>query len=334
VTDPQFPKPVIRCIQSVADDLSADVLLFSAEIAYESVNSFIEVVRNVKERNENVALILSTNGGDPDAAYRMTRILKERYKKFILLVFGYCKSAGTLIALGADEIVMSDFAELGPLDIQIYRDDDFRTSSGLDLQQALNVLNNQIFDVFETCLLKTIDKGGGIITTKTASDIASSMAVGLLAPISSQIDPLRLGEMNRLMSIAYEYGKRLNPAKLDTIRKLVSGYPSHSFVIDYREAQELFETVRRPNANELTLEKLFSEAVRSSGEQSLVVDLTALAGVNSEDEFEGENDEKDTEDNTDSQGTNRGDGQQDGRVQGDGLFPILANETKADQNLK
>ena len=31
----------------------------------------------------------------------------------------HCKSAGTLLALGADEIIMSNLSELGPLDIQL-----------------------------------------------------------------------------------------------------------------------------------------------------------------------------------------------------------------------
>lgn len=322
--NPQLPPLFQNCIRNVSDSLSADVLLFSADIDDVSVDAFIQVIRNIEERNENIALVLSTYGGDPDAAYRMTRILKDKYTKFILLVFGYCKSAGTLIALGADEIVMSDFAELGPLDVQIYRDDDFRRSSGLDIQQALNVLNAQVFDVFETCLLKTIDRGGGIITTKTAADIASSMAVGLLAPISSQIDPLRLGEMNRVMSIAYEYGKRLNPNKLDTISKLVSGYPSHSFVIDYKEAQELFEVVRRPNDNELILEKLFYRVVRSSGSQVLVNNLTDFINVKPTDTDDKEIDDGETDDeendgnsiidNKDSAGTDEGDCKPDSEI--------------------
>jgi len=37
----------------------------------------------------------------------------------LLYVFGYCKSAGTLVAVAADQIVMSEFGQFGPLDVQL-----------------------------------------------------------------------------------------------------------------------------------------------------------------------------------------------------------------------
>ncbi|MBW4648059.1 MAG: hypothetical protein KME06_05075 [Kastovskya adunca ATA6-11-RM4] len=325
---PDIPSPFKQCIQDVSENLRADVLLFSADIDYESADVLIELIRGVKNRRENVALVLSTYGGDPDAAYRITRILQDKYKKFFLLVFGFCKSAGTLIALGADEIVMSDFAELGPLDVQVYRDDDFRRSSGLDIQQALNVLSIQVFEVFETSFLSTINRGSGVITTKTAADIASSMAVGLLAPISSQIDPLRLGEMNRVMSIAHEYGKRLNPTKPETINKLVSGYPSHSFVIDYEEAKELFEVVRRPNDCEQQLERFFSKATRASGSQMLISDLTAWLDPAFDEGLEGENHGSENTGIENPSGTDQGNSRENGEVQRNSILTGADNEAQ------
>jgi ClpP class serine protease len=39
-------------------------------------------------------------------------------------VSGYCKSAGTLIALGANELAFGEHGELGPLDVQIAKRDE------------------------------------------------------------------------------------------------------------------------------------------------------------------------------------------------------------------
>ncbi len=88
-----------------------------------------------------------------------------------------------------------------------------------------------------------IMRSNGAISTKTASGIAREIAVGLLAPITAQVDPIQIGEVRRAVRIAKDYASRLkgNP---NTIQKLVEGYPSHSFVIDIDEAQELFENVR------------------------------------------------------------------------------------------
>ncbi len=67
-----------------------------------------------KPTRENVFFILCTYGGHPNCAYKIARRLQTKYKKFYLYVAGYCKSAGTLIAVGSDEIVMRDSAEFGP----------------------------------------------------------------------------------------------------------------------------------------------------------------------------------------------------------------------------
>jgi hypothetical protein len=242
-------------IQQITDELNADVFLFSGPIERAQAATFIDVAERV-ERRENVALVLCTFGGDADAAFIIARYLKRFYKKFTLYVYGYCKSAGTLIAIGADEIVMSHRGEFGPLDVQLLKSDEliFR-SSGLDIQQALEFLGEQAFSVFDRHFIGIIKKGGGAITTKTAADIASTISVGMFSPITAQIDPLRVGEMQRAVNIAHQYGIRLNKDHA-IVNKLVTGYPTHSFVIDYQEASDLFGNVRGPNETEQALEQI------------------------------------------------------------------------------
>ena len=93
---------LVSIIQKIGSDLSADVYLFSASMRERQADRFIETLRNVPKKRENVALVLTTDGGSADSAYHMARCLKRCYKKFTLYVFGYCKSAGTLVAIGAD----------------------------------------------------------------------------------------------------------------------------------------------------------------------------------------------------------------------------------------
>lgn len=57
--------------------------------------------------------------GDPNAGYRIGRALQHNYDDVTLLVVGPCKSAGTLIAIAANKLVIGDMGELGPLDIQL-----------------------------------------------------------------------------------------------------------------------------------------------------------------------------------------------------------------------
>lgn len=250
--------------QRISEALNADLFIYSGPITRSLATNFINEVDRACN-NENAALILCTHGGDPDAAYVIARILKTQYKKFTLFVFGHCKSAGTLIALGANEIVMSVRGELGPLDMQVLKSDEllFRSSS-LDISQAIVSLSQQAYNVFIDHFIDTILRGGGAITTKTAADIATSLAVGLLSPITAQIDPLRVGEMERAINIGQQYGERLND-DAKRVERLIKEYPSHSFVIDYTEACSLFGNVRKPNELEKELESLLRGIERTTG---------------------------------------------------------------------
>ena len=69
------------------------------------------------------------------------------------------------------------------------------------------------------------------------------MVSTLYGRITDKIDPVVIGEMQRSVDIAIQYGRRLGvPTEL--INHLVKGYPSHGFVIDFEEAVALFPNCR------------------------------------------------------------------------------------------
>ncbi|TMI67861.1 MAG: SppA protein, partial [Bacteroidetes bacterium] len=216
-------------LKQLISDTNSDVYIFVASVNDENADKFIRLLRNNYIKKDNCSLILTTYGGDPDAGYRIVRTIKRYYSKFSLYIFGSCKSTGTLMALGADEIVMSDFGEFGPLDIQLTRDDELSNTSGLNFAQSLMSLNEQLFRAFEENFLGLKRRSRNTITTRTAAEICSKLAVGLISPISAQIDPVKLGEVQRSIKIANEYGTRLS-VKTTLIAKLIVGYPSHGFV--------------------------------------------------------------------------------------------------------
>jgi len=247
----------------VSDNLNADILLINSDIARGLDNKLIAAVK-ARRKRKNVFLILVTQGGDPDAAYRMARCLQDNYEKLVAFVTGYCKSAGTLCLLGANEIVISDMGELGPLDVQVAKKDElFEVSSGLIANETLEVLQTKVFEVFEDCMLAIKIHGGGQITFKTASEIAVKISTGLIEPLCRQIDPLQVGEVARSMRIATAYGQRLmlrsGNFSEKTLGVLCDTYPSHSFVIDKEEVKRLFKNVRSPSADEDNLGRYLEE---------------------------------------------------------------------------
>lgn len=241
--------------QKVGTARKADVLMYNGAIGRSESDIVIDRCAS-RKRRKTVFLILTTSGGNPHAAFRIARCLQHHYERFIAFVPGYCKSAGTLLALGAHELVMSPHAELGPLDIQVSRADEVgERSSVLTPTDALRVLQSQAVGAAVSAFRDMRFNGG--LPTKMAVEVSSSLVGKLYSEIFAQIDPMRLGELERATRIAAEYGKRLittgKNATEDAMLSLVSGYPSHAFVIDIAEARNLFKKVTEPSADEVRL---------------------------------------------------------------------------------
>lgn len=251
------PAEVKTAIKHVSDTLCADILLFNAPIERPADMRMIRRFESRKCR-PNVFMILVTSGGDPDAAYRISRCLQNHYEKFICCVSSICKSAGTLILLGAHELVFGEHGEIGPLDIQMAKKDDlWESESGLTVMTALNALHENAQDAFDHFLVALTTRSGGRITVRTASEVSAKLTEALYSPISEQIDPIHLGEIYRSMAIADHYGRRLisqsKNCDLSTLSSLISDYPSQGFVIDGAEAKTLFKNVRNCSPEETAL---------------------------------------------------------------------------------
>jgi len=88
---------------------------------YIDINDSEEVLRAIHMTDDEVPLdiVLHTPGGIVLAALQIARAIHEHKAKVSVFVPHYAMSGGTLIALAADEIVMSKHAVLGPIDPQI-----------------------------------------------------------------------------------------------------------------------------------------------------------------------------------------------------------------------
>ncbi|MHA4868244.1 Clp protease/crotonase-like domain-containing protein [Duganella sp. PWIR1] len=222
-----------------------DFLLFSAAITRDV---FQQLSRLIEKEQHNTActVFLTTRGGDPDAAYRIARTLQQRYQHIRIAVPSRCKSAGTLIVIGAHELAMGELGELGPIDIQVVKPAEFHErGSALDVMQAIEVAELHVRNVF----LKTLRdlRRDARLSTKIAGQLATNIAMAVAAPLYNQIYANRLGELRRTMEISKEYGERLNnfshSLREEALETLCTAYPSHGFVIDSKEARELFQDV-------------------------------------------------------------------------------------------
>lgn len=103
-----------------------DVLVFAADLNKESAPisiGYVDILP-ISDQLSNLKgnaldLILETPGGSGEAAEDIVRILRGRYSDLAVIIPGWSKSAGTIVAMAADEIIMGPTSALGPIDAQL-----------------------------------------------------------------------------------------------------------------------------------------------------------------------------------------------------------------------
>ncbi|WP_313929548.1 hypothetical protein [Pseudoxanthomonas sp.] len=84
----------------------------------EDINGLMSVLHGM-DFTKGFTLLLHTPGGDPAAANAMVAYLHSKFTDIEVIVPTYAMSAGTMISLGANRIVMGRQSQLGPIDAQM-----------------------------------------------------------------------------------------------------------------------------------------------------------------------------------------------------------------------
>lgn len=196
---------------------------------------------------DDLDIVIQSRGGNIHTAYQIADLLRLHAKHVFACVPHYAKSAATLLCLGADEIVMDRLAQLGPLDTQVFEDAKGKAefTSALNPFKALEQLQAFSLEALNASVKMLVARSG--LSLDECVKRAIEFAVGTTSPLFSQLDPEKLGEYSRALAIGSEYGERLlrrsgwedARQRSEVLNELVHGYPSHDYIIDYRELQEL-----------------------------------------------------------------------------------------------
>lgn len=111
----------------------------SALINRDDTLGMADLLHNIPNGSD-LDFVLHTPGGDMDAAEKLITMIRGRIANGYLriIVPDFAKSAGTLMAIGADKIAMSDTSELGPIDPQITLNDAHGNSIPHSIQSYLD----------------------------------------------------------------------------------------------------------------------------------------------------------------------------------------------------
>jgi membrane-bound ClpP family serine protease len=185
----------------------------------------IEAVLPETRKFDRLDLFLHSPGGFLDSAYKIIRICKEYSNEFNVIVPLAAKSAATVICLGANEIVMTVFAELGPIDPIIQH----------PYKPNVRVPARSIKDFFE--FLSSTETGGKVpVDTQFKTQM------------SNLLDPYLIGSYQTALNSSKQIAEKLlrenalknKPELVDAaVKTLTEYYYSHSYVIDRNEAREI-----------------------------------------------------------------------------------------------
>jgi hypothetical protein len=218
-------------------------------------------------KDGNLDVLIHSPGGSLSDAYIVARALGRCSNCWEALVPDLAASGATLICLGASKIVMSEGAVLSPLDplVTSKRREKFSETerqSPLEAFQALREMRRFALTSLDTMMHFFLNERK--VTPRLALEAAGKLAVQMLEPIISKIDPYDVGAFSLDSKVAIEYCKRVSDP-LDKNKKsqrgvnpkaLVEDYPAHEFVIDIEEARALGFNVSDP---EPAVDVLFDE---------------------------------------------------------------------------
>lgn len=115
-------------IRSIEEECGRRLICYvsgrAATIDRDDSAGFMEMLHNISQ-GQSIDLLLHTRGGDVDAAEKLLSLVQATVAdgQLRMVIPDFAKSAGTLMALGADTLIMSDSSELGTIDPQIWSDD-------------------------------------------------------------------------------------------------------------------------------------------------------------------------------------------------------------------
>lgn len=85
------------------------------QIHREDLNGFMAAIHGMDWR-KNLSIVLHTPGGNPDAAETIVSYLRQKFQDIEVIVPAYAMSAGTMVALACNRIIMGRQSQLGPID--------------------------------------------------------------------------------------------------------------------------------------------------------------------------------------------------------------------------
>jgi hypothetical protein len=225
---------------------------------------------------KKLSLYLYTRGGDTMAAWSLINLIKQFCDEYEVIVPSKARSAGTLICLGAKNIVMTKQATLGPIDPTL--------NSPLNPQNPTFPQNPQArVPVSVESIKGYFEYAKQELKIKNENDLAK-----IFISLSSMIHPTVIGNVFRSRSQIQMLGNKLlnehfkDKKKINKIISfLCSDSGSHDYPIYRREAKhDLGLQIETPSPDFYQTIKSVYDSIHSELELSKNYDPNVILGTN------------------------------------------------------
>lgn len=235
-----------RLLKQISEQRNSEVISYitgdrrqlETQISPEIIDLFVQHLDAIGPVKK-LSLLLHTNGGDTSAAWRLVNLLHTFCDELEVIIPTKALSSGTLISLGADRIIMTKQAALGPID------------------PSLNhPLNPQLPQNPQITSPVSVEAVRGYLDAATEDlKITDQNVLGnILIDLSNKVHPLVLGQIFRTRSQIRFLASKLIKRQVeddDKIKEIInflcaeSG--SHDYTINRREAIELGLNIEKPD---------------------------------------------------------------------------------------
>lgn len=203
------------------------------EIKVSDISRIDDELRSLVPPNNDIDILLHTDGGDPNAAYRIIQHIRGIVNKVSIIVPFKAYSSGTLMCFGTDKILLATSAVLSPIDIYVRFEND--ENNRIELAAI-----DKYIEFVKHCK-KTIEDAG----------METNLEDALLVEMVRQIGATNIGSFFRKREWTKYYAEILlsdymlkdiaDKQKImdHIIDMMVFKFPSHSFDIDYNIAKRI-----------------------------------------------------------------------------------------------
>jgi membrane-bound ClpP family serine protease len=139
--------------------LSADVVSIIGDIRPGLDSVVRTVLESLPGKKPKLAIVLQTGGGIVEVAERIVNVIRNFYGEVAFIIPDTAMSAGTVLAMSGDAIMMDYFSCLGPIDPQVVRDDKLVPvlSYLLQWERLVDKSKNKILTEAEFLIMRNMD---------------------------------------------------------------------------------------------------------------------------------------------------------------------------------